>query len=129
MALEEGPYGLKRSYELPTREVSIIVTDEGFYPSKVSVFKGEKVKFFITSTSENKNCFILKGKDLFLSAEKGNVSEGVVFFDETARIEFYCPTSQEKGHLTVLERPGDKARRIQRELASEKVKVWMPKEE
>ncbi|MEC7275486.1 MAG: hypothetical protein VXV96_04125 [Bdellovibrionota bacterium] len=129
-ALDEGPYSKPRKFELPQREISIIVTEEGFYPQKISVFKGEKVRFFVTSTTDSKNCFILKGKDLFLSAEKGKISEGTLLFDRKESVEFYCPTSIEKGRLTVLERPQDvKKERAQRTIASERVKIWMPREE
>lgn len=129
-ALEEGPYAKKRRFELPLREQAIIVTDHGFYPQNIAVFKGERVRFFVTSTSDNKSCFILKGKDLFLAAEKGKVSEGEVFFKNSQVVEFYCPTLKTKGHITVLERPQDKKqKRAQRTMASEKVRIWMPKEE
>lgn len=129
-ALEESPYTKRKIFNAPIREQAIIVSDEGFYPKSISVFKGEKVRFYITSTTHEKSCFILKGKDLFLSAEKGKISEGVVFFDHEGLFEFYCPTQSEKGRLTVLERPKDKKeRRAQRTMASEKVKIWMPKEE
>jgi plastocyanin len=129
-ALEEGPYAKKREFDLPLREQSIIVTDHGFYPETIAVFKGERVRFFVTSTSDNKSCFILKGKNLFLAAEKGKVSEGEVLFKEPQVVEYYCPTLKTKGHITVLERPQDKQRRrAQRTMASEKVRIWMPREE
>ena len=129
-ALEEGPYSKPKRFDLPLREQAIIVSDEGFYPKSISVFKGEQVRFFVTSTSDNKSCFILKGKDLFLAAEKGKVSEGVVYFNKAQTVEFYCPTLPSKGRLTVLERPKDKKqKRAQRTMASERVRVWMPREE
>lgn len=129
-ALEESPYSKARKFNTPLREQAIIVTEEGFYPKSISVFKGERVRFYVTSTSENKSCFILKGKNLFLSAEKGKVSEGVVYFEESQAIEFYCPTTKSKGRVTVLERPKDKNdRRAQRNIASDKVRIWMPKDE
>lgn len=130
LALEEGPFSKTRRFDLPIREQSIIVTDEGFYPKSISVFKGEQVRFFVTSTSDNKGCFILKGKDLFLAAEKGKVSEGLVYFEKPQSVEFYCPTLPSKGRLTVLERPKDKKQqRAQRTMASEKIRIWMPREE
>ncbi len=131
-ALEDGPFAKDRTFDGPKREISIIVTEEGFYPESLSVFKGETVRFFVTSTSTQKSCFILKGKDLFLAAENGKVSEGTFFFDREERVDFYCPTTKQKGRLTVLERPQDKLEkkvRAQRKIASERVKIWMPKEE
>lgn len=112
------------------REMAIIATQDGFYPRSISVFKGERVRFYLTNTSDQKSCFILKGKEVFLSAEKGKVSETVVYFDNPGKFEFYCPTHKEKGKVTVLERPKDKEkRRAQRSIASQKVRIWMPKEE
>jgi len=95
------------------------------------VFKGESIHFFVTATSDEKECFIVKGKDIFLSAEKGKVSEGTVVFNSPGEFQYYCPTSQFKGKITVMERPEViKARK--RALASEGVsgiKIWMPREE
>ena len=58
----------------PTREISIIVTKEGYYPKSLSVFEGEKVKFYVTSTLDEPHCMIVEGpeapvqflKDFFL---------------------------------------------------------------
>jgi len=126
-ALDEDPFFKKRSFDLPVREQAVIITDEGFYPQNIVIFKGEKVRFFVTNTSDQKSCFILKGKDFFLAAEKGKVSEGVFHFKDKGRVEFYCPSQKNKGHLTVLEKP----KKGSREIASEKtsVRVWMPREE
>ena len=41
--------------EPPTREVAVIVTKEGYYPRSLSVFEGERIKFFVTSTLEEPN--------------------------------------------------------------------------
>jgi hypothetical protein len=129
-ALEESPYVKAKRFSTPMREQAIIVTDEGFYPKSISVFKGERVRFYVTSTSDTKSCFILKGKGLFLAAEKGKVSEGIVYFDDAEKLEFYCPTTKSKGRVTVLERPrGKNSKRAQRNIASEKVRIWMPKDE
>ena len=42
--------------------------------------------------------------------------------------QYYCPTNKFKGSITVLERP-EVIRERKRQLASEGVKVWMPREE
>jgi len=39
------------------REVSVIVTAEGYYPKSLTVFQGESVKFYVTSTVEAPDWF------------------------------------------------------------------------
>jgi hypothetical protein len=55
----------------PSREISIIVTKEGYYPRSLSVFEGEKVKFYVTSTLDEPHCMIVEGHKVFLAANKG----------------------------------------------------------
>lgn len=115
---------------VPLREFSVIATPEGFYPSRISLFVGEKVKFFVTSTTEKPSCFMLQEKSLFLPANKGEVSNGEAHFEKSGTFKFYCPTNQIKGTITVL----DKTDKSTREIASvkekdSKVRLWRPKEE
>ncbi len=127
-AVDDGPVFKKKSFSIPKRQQSIIVTPEGFYPDQISVFKGEAIRFFVTATSDQKECFIIKGKEIFLSAEKGKVSEGSVMFNSSGVFQYYCPTTKFKGKITVLERPED-IRARNRQIASETRRVWMPREE
>lgn len=118
------------SFSVPAREVSIIVTDVGYFPNQIVVYKGEKVKFFITSTTERPTCLMLKGKELFVPAKKGEVSEADVFFEKEETLELYCPSNNFRGKITVFEHPVDARKRKAREIASEKkVKVWIPRDE
>jgi len=121
LALEQTYYNGKI---LPTasRDLSIIVTDEGYYPQNPTAFVGEKVRIFVTSTTDKPSCLILRNKEVFLEAKKGELSEGEVFLDRVGDIEIYCPTTKHKSTLVVLEHPKDKENRIQREIASEKLK-------
>lgn len=110
----------------PTREVSIIVTKEGYYPKHLSVFEGEKVKFFVTSTVEEPNCLIVEGHKVFLAANKGKLTEGEVMFESAGEFAFYCPSSKNDGKVVVLKKNVPK-----RDIASEAgdgPQVWMPKE-
>lgn len=127
----EDTFSTAKSFDTPLREKSIIVTKEGYYPKQTSVFVGERVRFFVTSTTDNNECFILRDKSLFLAAEKGKVSEGEVLFTKPGTHEYYCPTGQLKGRLTVLERPKEVH---ERSIASEeeqrpRYKTWMPRDE
>ena len=112
-------------FKVPKRHISIIVTPEGFYPKSISVFEGERVRFFVTSTMDTPSCFMLNEKELFLSASKGRVTEGEVYFANAGDFEFHCPSSKNKGFLTVIGR-----RKIRRKVANEAQapKVWMPKD-
>ncbi|MAF78105.1 MAG: hypothetical protein CME63_17550 [Halobacteriovoraceae bacterium] len=127
-AVDDGPVFKKKKFNTPKRDQSIIVTPEGYYPESFSVFKGERIRFFVTATSDQKECFIIKGKEIFLSAEKGKVSEGSVIFNRPGVYQYYCPTTKHRGSITVMERP-EVLRERKRALASETVKVWMPREE
>lgn len=107
----------------PTREVSIIVTKEGYYPKSLSVFEGEKVKFFVTSTVEDPSCVIVESHKVFMAASKGKVTEGETVFDKAGEFAFYCPSSKNDGKIVVLKKHQPK-----RNIASEKADVWMPRE-
>lgn len=116
---------------VPQREVSIIVTDEGFYPNKFMAYAGERIDFFVTSTTERPSCFMVKNKELFMAAKKGKISEGSVFFTQPGLYHFYCPSMKNiNGTITVIEHPDVIEKRKARDLASEKkVKVWIPEDE
>ncbi len=109
----------------PTREVSIIVTKEGYYPKSLSVFEGEKVKFYVTSTIEEPHCLIVESHKIFMAANKGKVTEGEAVFDKPGEFAFYCPGSKNDGKVVVLRKQMPK-----REVASEGAdpKTWVPKE-
>ena len=112
--------------ERPVREIAVIVTKEGYYPKSISVFEGEKVKFFITSTLEEPHCMIVESHKVFMAANKGKVTEASVTFDKPGEFAFYCPSSKNDGKLVVLKKPS-----LKREVASEKTNapsVWVPKE-
>lgn len=114
----------------PMREIAIIFSDEGYYPKSISVFEGEKVRFFVTSTTEKPHCFIVESHKLFLSATKGKISEGEVHFDKPGKFSFYCPSAKVDGRVVVLE----KKEKVRREVASEQAPVkrdplkWVPKD-
>jgi plastocyanin len=109
------------SEEVVSREVSIIVTKEGYYPKSITVFKGEKVKFYVTSTTDEADCFILQGHKVFLAATKGKVTEAETVFTNDGVFNFYCPSHKNDGKILVLKKSGS------RDIASEG-DVWKPKE-
>ncbi len=115
-----------KEVSVPTREVAIIVTKEGYYPKKISVFEGEKIKFFVTSTVEEPHCMIVESHKVFMAANKGKITESEVVFDKAGEFAFYCPSSKNDGKVVVM-----KKQVTGRDVASEKKNapsVWTPKE-
>lgn len=110
---------------LPTRQVSIIVTKEGYYPKSISVFEGEKIKFFVTATVEDPSCVIVEAHKVFLAANKGKLTEGEAVFNKAGEYSFYCPGSKNDGKVVVIKKVVQK-----REVASENKEsmIWTPKE-
>lgn len=125
----------EQKFERPLREVAIILSDEGFYPKAIFAYKGERVRFFLTSTSDKPKCFMLQERELFLSVKKGEVTEAVVDFDREEKVRFHCPSDRMEGMISVYEHPRDKETRRRREIASESRKqvvrpqAWMPKDD
>jgi hypothetical protein len=116
----------KKSEASPTREVSIIVTKEGYYPRSISVFEGEKIKFYVTSTLEGPGCMIVESHKVFLAANKGKIAEGEALFDKAGEFAFYCPGSKNDGRVVVMKKVAPK-----REIASDKKNesmIWTPRE-
>jgi plastocyanin len=111
---------------IPMREISVIVTKEGYYPKSLSVFEGEKIKFYVTSTVEEPSCLIVESHKVFMAATKGKVTEGEAVFDRPGEFAFYCPGSKNDGKVVVIRKV---VAQPKREVASEKEPaVWMPKE-
>lgn len=110
----------------PVRELAVIVTKEGYYPKSISVFEGEKIKFFVTSTVEEPHCMIVESHKVFVAANKGKVTEAEAVFDKAGDFAFYCPGQKNDGKIVVLKKAVPK-----REIASEKKHegmLWTPKE-
>lgn len=93
-----------KTFDYPQREIAVIVTDQGYFPDKISVFEGEKVRFFVTSTIEGPDCFVVDQHKIFLAAEKGKLTEAETIFKVPGKFKFYCPSHKLKGHITVIEK-------------------------
>lgn len=117
----------EKTFDKPVREISVIVTDDGFYPNKMMAFEGERIKFFITSTSKKSQCFVLQKHEVFVAADKGMVNESEVVVENAGKFKFYCPSFPHHGHLTVFEKFAAEEKE-NREPASEKPKYWLPRD-
>jgi plastocyanin len=126
----EPTYATGDNFDIPRREQSIIATDEGYYPRHLSLFSGEKVLFFFTTTSDTPSCLLIPDKDVSISVTKGKVTEAQAIFDSPGQYRFYCPTRKLEGRITVLERPEDvRERKRRRDLASERINIWVPRDD
>ena len=119
----------EKSYKSPYKEVSIIIAPEGYYPKNITLFTGEKVKLYLTSILEQHitTCLMLPEKSLFMSVQRGNISEGGLFFEKAGVYKFYCPTGKIEGKFVVLKK-GRKRRLNVMSTKGAKGKVWMPRE-
>ncbi|MCB9091727.1 MAG: hypothetical protein H6621_03640 [Halobacteriovoraceae bacterium] len=122
-----------KKFDHPERSYSVIVTPEGYYPDYLFAFEGEKIRFFVTSTTEESQCLLLKGHELFLSASVGKVTEGEVVFKNPGEFSYYCPGYKGKGKLIVLGKDQGKKENyktlpVNRGIASENPEQWIPKE-
>ena len=126
-ALDPTYFGAKK-FEIPLRQEAVIICENGFYPNRLSVFNGEKVRFFITSTLKDKGCFNIPAKNIFTSPSAGKILETEVFFDESGTFVVNCPNMQFSAQIIVQEKAADKFETNRRGLASDVVKVWKPKE-
>lgn len=124
----EATYFKEQQFDFPMREQSIIISENGYYPNKISVFKGEKVRFFITSTLAKQSCFNIPAKNIFSSPQKGEIIEREVVFDEAGTFVVNCPNMNFEGRVTVLQKSQDFIEEQRRGLASDVVKVWVPKD-
>ena len=110
----------------PLREVAIILTKEGYYPKSISVFEGERLKLYLTSTVEDPGCLIVESHKVFMAASKGKVTESEAVFDKSGEYSLYCPSSKNSGKIVVLKKALPK-----RQVASDKnhdPMLWVPKE-
>ncbi len=92
----------KKPVQVTYRQIAIIVSDTGFYPSKLAVFAGESINFFVTSIASSPQCFSVAGLDLFVSAKKNQIIEANMTFPHSGTFEFGCPSHSSKGKIVVL---------------------------
>lgn len=129
-AEESGPFA-PEWFEQGRRELAVILTDEGYYPRSLSVFKGEKIRFYLTNTAREDRCFMIQQKNIFLPVKTGELRSIVVEFEREEELSFHCPVGNMKGSITVLEHPAERRDRMaKREVASQKKsKIWMPRDD
>ncbi len=89
----------------PVQEQSLIVSDDGFYPSKIFVTQNIPVKLFLTTNAKTAQCFIVDDLGVKKGVSPGKVEE-IVFVPREARdYRFYCPMRAIEGKMTVRAQP------------------------
>lgn len=126
-ALQET-YFKETKNDVPYREQAVIIGKDGFFPNRIVVYKGEKVRFFITSVGVDSSCFNIPDKNVFSSPGKDKIAEAEVFFDKEGVFAFNCPNNTFNGRVMVLEKASDREETQRRGLASDLVKIWKPKD-
>ncbi len=124
----QDTYYTDKTLDVPYREQAVIIGKEGFYPNRITVFKGEKVRFFVTSVGVDSACFNIPDKNVYTSPKDSKIIETEAFFDKVGVFVFNCPNSTFTGRVMVLEKASDRQESARRGLASDMVKIWKPKE-
>ena len=99
-----GSYFNGKKVDPPEREVAVILDRGGYYPKHIVAFKGERLRVFLTTLLPEEGCLNVPAKDVFLTARKGSITEGLFFFDKPGTYKFHCPTGKMEGIITVLAR-------------------------
>ena len=98
-----GSYFLEKEVSPPQRDVSVIISREGYYPKTLVFFKGERVRLYVTTTLPEESCFSMPSKDIFLTVKSGKISEGILFFNRAGTYHFNCPMRKITGKIVVLD--------------------------
>lgn len=107
-----------------TQEVSVIVSDQGYFPPKISVTQGVPVKMFLSASSGSTLCMMVDEWNIKKGVAPGKVEE-LTFTPTTPGVyRFYCPVKSIEGSLVVREAPATIATRSiasQREAVAQEV--------
>ena len=83
------------------QEISVIASDQGFFPSRIFVTQGIPVKIYLSTPSKNALCFMSDGLGVKKGILPGQVEE-VSFVPENAGdFRIYCPMKSLEGKITV----------------------------
>ena len=104
------------------RQISIIASQESFYPQNILVYEGETVRFYITTVSPE-SCFVIKEKNVFTGLKRGEIFEQEVQFSEQGNFSFFCPSHKIMGNILVLPK---QVKSLTRRPASLE---WMPRDD
>ncbi len=85
------------------QEVSLIVSDYGYFPNRIFVTQNVPVKIYLTTPSKVTMCFMLDTWGLRKGILPGKVEEITFVPQAPGNYRFYCPVKSIEGTLTVRE--------------------------
>ena len=114
----------------PLKKQGVIVAQGGYFPNHISLFVGERLRLFVTTTLEEESCLIMRDPPLFLALRRGRLISKEITFILPGAYPFYCPSEKSfngkiAGTITVLERPQKSKRTL---VGAPDKKIWVPRE-
>jgi hypothetical protein len=104
-SLSLAPRDARPSLNRQSQELSIIVSDSGFYPARVFTTVGVPVKIYLSSASKGTQCFMLDSWSVRKGIAPGKVEEIDFTPDRPGTFRFYCPVKAIEGSLVVRQAP------------------------
>lgn len=94
------------------QEVSLIVSDSGYYPSRIFVTPNIPVKMYMSTTSKSTLCFMIDNWGVKKGVTPGKVEEIMFIPERPGNYRFYCPVKGIEGTLTVREPQTEQSRNV-----------------
>lgn len=88
-----------------TQEISLIVSDYGYFPNRLFVTQNVPVKIYLTTPSKVTLCFMLDQWGVKKGVLPGKVEEISFVPEAPGEYRFYCPVKSIEGTLVVRETP------------------------
>jgi len=87
------------------QEISLIVSDYGYFPSRIWVNQNVPVKIYLSTPSKATMCFMLDQWGLKKGISPGKIEEITFVPEQHGEYRFYCPVKSIEGRLMVREAP------------------------
>ncbi len=94
------------------QEVSLIVSDSGYYPNRIFVTPNIPVKMYMSTPSKSTLCFMIDNWGVKKGVTPGKVEEIMFTPDRPGNYRFYCPVKGIEGTLTVREPQSEQSRNV-----------------
>lgn len=85
------------------QEISVIVSESGYYPSRIFVTQNVPVKLYLTTSSKATLCLMVDKWGLKKGVAPGRIEEVAFVPDQPGNYRFYCPVKSIEGTITVRE--------------------------
>lgn len=94
-----------QSSRVGVQEISVIVSDYGYFPNRVFVTQNVPVKIYMSTPSKNTLCFMIDSWGVKKGISPGKVEEVEFTPSSAGNFRFYCPVKSIEGTITVREAP------------------------